>query len=159
MEEIYKSRIDLLNAVKDLQEGTLHNCNADGWSILHVLEHLYLTEISVIQGIRSALTASNVESIPIKPVHQVLNRKYKVRSPEFAEPRGLFSNLEMATKQLNSSREELEALIASVKSTIDFNTCGFNHPYFGMLSIQQWLETLSLHELRHLAQIEEMIFD
>jgi Protein of unknown function (DUF1569) len=60
-------------------------------------------------------------------------------------------------QKLHSSREELETLLASIKSTTDFTIHGFEHPFFGMLSIQQWIDTLSLHERRHLAQIQEMI--
>lgn len=60
-----------------------------------------------------------------------------------SEPKGAFSTLEISIQQLQSSREELESLLTSIKPTTDFNNHGFEHPFFGMLSMQQWIETVS----------------
>jgi hypothetical protein len=154
--DLHQARIDLLKAVQDLPENALRARNPDGWSILHVLEHLYLTERAIAQGIRHALSVSSSDPFPQKPIEAILDRSQKVKSPGSTEPNGLFTSLEHAVTSLGASRAELETLLASVENADALRNHGFRHPFLGMLSIHQWLEVLPLHERRHLAQIEEM---
>lgn len=115
----------------------------------------YLAEKAVVKGIRHALTTPRSD-IPQKPVEGVLDRSRKVKSPKFAEPQGVFATLEQAVTSLAASRNELETVLGSIEDADELHHHGFRHPYFGVLSIHQWLEVLPLHEHRHTAQIEEM---
>lgn len=85
-----------------------------------------------------------------------MDRSRKVKSPKFAEPQGVFATLEQAVTSLAASRNELETVLGSIEDADELHHHGFRHPYFGVLSIHQWLEVLPLHEHRHTAQIEEM---
>jgi hypothetical protein len=155
VDNLRQARHELLQSVQGLPEWVLRVCNSDGWSILHVLEHLYLTEKAIVNGIRHAITTPSTD-IPLKPVDRVLDRSQKVKSPKDAEPKGMFTSLEHAVNSLGASRNELESVLSSVGNADELHCHGFRHPYFGMLSIHQWLEVLPLHERRHIAQIEEM---
>lgn len=155
VDDLRQARMQLLQSVQDLSDEELRIRNADGWSILHVLEHLHLTEKAVVQGIRHALTKPSSE-IPRQSVESVLDRSRKLKSPKVSDPQGMFTTLDEAVASLAASRSELTAVLASIEDADALHHHGFRHPFFGMLSIHQWLEVLPLHERRHTAQIEEM---
>lgn len=150
------SRTELLNAVRDVPEVALRAQNKDGWSILHVLEHLYLMETDVAARVQQAMQSPGGDAIPPQPLQaRVLDRSFKVKTPSSASPTGQFQTLDEAMAHLDHARQGLEAAVGTI-SQEDLYNHGFPHVFFGMLSIQQWLDIVALHERRHTAQIEEM---
>ena len=144
--------------MKGLNELQLRRPNADGWTILHVLEHLHLVEMRVAGAIMGAVkyppmeNAQSTESLEAR----LLDRSYKVNAPESSRPKGVIATVQEAQELLASSRDRLEAAVAVARNAGGLHTHGFPHPAFGPMSVQQWYELVPLHELRHVAQIEEM---
>ena len=158
MDRHAEARERLWNSVKGLDESQLRRQNADGWTILHVLEHLHLVEMRVADAIMGAAKSPPIEGLQANESLEarLLDRNHKVNTPETSRPKGAVATVQEARELLSSSRDRLEAAIASAQNAGVLHTHGFPHPAFGPMSVQQWYELIPLHELRHVAQIEEM---
>jgi hypothetical protein len=156
VDELAKVREDLWSAVGGVSDDLLRRPNNDGWSILHVLEHLYLVEKSTIVQIKRALACPPVtEQFQNKNLERALDRTIKVKAPKSVNPKGIFQSIDDARHLLSQSRQELVSLISATDAE-DLQTHGARHPVFGILSLEQWVKVLALHERRHIAQIEEL---
>ncbi|MGI8314757.1 DinB family protein [Halobacillus mangrovi] len=127
----------------------------DRWSILEVLEHLFLMEQLIVHQIEQALKRGDQQQTSDKPIHQTTNRKYKVEAPESVQPKGQFKNLEDAKEGLKKTREATLFLIHN-KDTETLKNRVFPHPAFGEMNLAQWIEFIGWHEIRHLDQMKEV---
>ncbi|KHE68851.1 DinB family protein [Halobacillus sp. BBL2006] len=127
----------------------------DQWSILEVLEHLYLMEQLVVYQIEQALKRGDQQQAADKPLHKTTNREYKVEAPESVRPRGEFQTLEDAKEGLKKTREATLFLVHN-KETETLKNRVFPHPAFGEMNLAQWIEFIGWHELRHLEQMKEV---
>jgi hypothetical protein len=128
----------------------------DHWSIMQVLDHLYLIEKSITRGIKEKLENNEQITPTDKPIHFTVDRSTKVDAPPYLVPTNDFIPLHVMKEKLNSSRNDLLELIGGITKE-ELSEKGFKHPLFGMLSLDQWVEFIGYHEKRHLAQIEELI--
>ncbi len=153
-----EARERLWNSVEGLNEAQLRRPNADGWTILHVLEHLHLVEMGVAGAIMGAVKSPPMANAQATDSFEarLLNRSYKVDAPEIFQPQGAIATTQEAQELLSSSRDRLEAAVAAARNAGAMHTHGFPHALLGPMSVQQWYEFIPLHELRHVAQIEEM---
>ncbi|GAA1377880.1 DinB family protein [Peribacillus frigoritolerans] len=95
MNENEKIRGELLNAVNGLSDEQLNAQLETGrWSIIQVLDHLYLMERAITKSISDKLKSD--ESIPAvdKPIELTLNREVKVEAPSFVTPSKIIPNFE-----------------------------------------------------------------
>lgn len=156
MEENHRIREALLASVSSLDDTQL-NKRADhsSWSIMEVLEHLFLIEMVVANAI--AEEAKNEGSIRTddKPIHFTVDRRHKVKAPSFIEPSGEFMTIEEVRIKLNKSRKALVNAFVNVEESV-LEQKSYPHPVFGPLSLKQWVPFVGLHEKRHLEQIEEI---
>ncbi|WP_173917359.1 DinB family protein [Halobacillus sp. Marseille-Q1614] len=129
---------------------------ADKWSILEILEHLYLIEKSITYQISRTLENKEPNSAKEKPINRTLNREYKVEAPEELKPAGQFKTLNEAREALKKTREALLFLVHN-KDEETLKEYSFPHPAFGDLSAAQWVEFIGWHELRHLDQMKETL--
>jgi uncharacterized damage-inducible protein DinB len=127
----------------------------DQWSILEVLEHLYLMEQLVVYQIEQALKRGDQQQASDKPLHKTTNREYKVEAPESVRPRGEFQTLEDAKEGLKKTREATLFLVHNKEEETLKNRV-FPHPAFGEMNLAQWIEFIGWHELRHLDQMKEV---
>ena len=153
-----EARERLWNSVKGLNESQLRRPNADGWTILHVLEHLHLVEMRVAAAIFGAAKYPPMENVQTNESLEarLLDRSHKFNAPEANRPKGAVTTVQEAQSLLSASRDRLLAAVATARDAGVLHTHGFPHPAFGPMSVQQWYELIPLHELRHVAQIEEM---
>ena len=158
MDRHTEARETLWNSVKGLNESQLRRLNADGWSILHVLEHLHLVETRVANAIMGAVKSPPMENVQANESLEarLLDRSHKFNAPEANRPKGAVTTVQEAQSLLSASRDRLLAVVATARDAGVLHTHGFPHPAFGPMSVQQWYELIPLHELRHVAQIEEM---
>ncbi len=152
-------RQTLWNTVRVVREDDLQVENSAGWSILSVLEHLAVVEQHIARAMARELESKNFRDIPVHPslAEAVVDRSRKVAAPEALSPKGLVRTLDQAKETLQASTQLLDKTYLSVASDEELDQLGFRHPLFGVLSIRQWYDFIALHELRHLAQIEEML--
>lgn len=156
MEYLLKMRESLLKSVEALTNQQINEVIAkDTWTIAQNLEHLYLIEIAVAKGIKDAKSQAENKAVKEKPIHVTVDRSMKVPAPSYLEPTTNFLTLEELKNKLTQSREGLLQTIMTLTDQ-DRNEKSFEHPVFGTLSIQQWIEFVGYHEERHLLQIEEV---
>lgn len=155
MENNKKIREEVLESVINLTDQQLNTqVNEGQWSIMQILEHLYLIERAIVKGITVALTSKS-EPTPDKPIELVLNRTSKITAPSFFVPSLDFITLEKMKERLSESRQSLVQLVSKIDEE-DLENKSFPHPVFGRLSLKQWIPLVGLHEKRHLEQIEEV---
>ncbi|WNB91042.1 DinB family protein [Bacillus sp. NEB1478] len=128
----------------------------DKWSIMQVLDHLYLIEMSITKAINKILKNGEAVSIQLKPIQNTVDRSIKIEAPPYVVPTENFLTLNTVKEKLKSSRESLLQLVNQTSKEI-LQEKGFPHPVFGLMSLDQWIPFIGYHEKRHLEQIEELI--
>ncbi|MFJ7747352.1 DinB family protein [Peribacillus sp. NPDC097295] len=156
MDENKKIREELIQAVNGLSDEQLNAHPEEGrWSIIQVLNHLYLMERAITKGIADTLASDESKHADDKPIQYTLNRDTKVDAPSSVIPTEEFLTLDEVKTKLSSSREALEAVVSHANEDA-LNEKSFPHPMFQDLSLKQWIPFVGLHEKRHLFQIEEL---
>lgn len=156
MEDNKVIREAVLRSIENLSDEQLNEqVEAGRWSIMQVLDHLYLMERAIVHTLSDQLTNGENKATVEKPIQFTTNRSTKVTAPSFATPSVDFISLEEMKSKLTKSRENLNNLIASADKTL-LTQRSYPHPVFGDLSLAQWIPFIGLHEKRHLAQIEEV---
>ncbi|MED1205521.1 DinB family protein [Heyndrickxia acidicola] len=156
MDENQQIREELWKAVDGLSDEQLNKqVEKDHWSIIQILEHLYLTETAVTKSI--AVELKNEESQPAdnKPIHLALDRSTKIQAPAYARPSDKFQTLSEVKQKLQNARTKLIE-VCNEADPFMLDQKSFMHPVFGPMSIRQWIPFVGLHEKRHLEQIEEL---
>jgi uncharacterized damage-inducible protein DinB len=156
MNENEKIREELLSAVTGLSDEQLNAHPETGrWSIIQVLDHLYLLERAITKGISDKLKSDDCIPAVDKPIEHTLNREVKVQAPPFVIPSDSFQTLSEVKEKLSESRKAFVQVVDHAKE-IDLEQKSFPHPLFKDLSLKQWIPFVGLHEKRHLLQIEEL---
>ncbi|WP_176560365.1 DinB family protein [Brevibacillus dissolubilis] len=156
MEETMKTREDIWATVSGLTDEQLNERVEPGkWTIMQVLEHLYLYERVAVQNIAATLAEGVEQSADQKPYQVVLNREMKVDAPEQYVPSENFITLAEIKSKLDESRQALLQTVEGQGSDV-LTKRSHQHRIFGLMDLQQWISFIGLHEKRHLAQIEEL---
>ncbi|MYL71481.1 DUF1569 domain-containing protein [Halobacillus litoralis] len=153
LDEKRKELLDFVDQVPEQQASV--KPEEDRWSILEVLEHLYLMEQLIVYQINQALKQGDTQQATEKPIHKTTNRDYKVEAPEAVRPKGEFTTLDQAKEGLKKTREATLFLIHNKEQETLQNRV-FPHPAFGDMNLEQWVEFIGWHELRHLDQMKEV---
>lgn len=156
METNRQYRDEVLQAVSGLSDEQLNKQVEEGrWSIMQVLEHLYLIEKSITKMFSHQLENGETKLVADAPIEFTVNRSRKLIAPSFAEPSGEFLTLEEIKKKLEKSREVFIKVVNSADPAL-LEQRAYPHPAFGELNLKQWIPFVGLHEKRHLAQIEQL---
>ena len=156
MEENNQIREEVLQSVSGLSDEQLNMEVQEGcWTIMQVLQHLYLLERAITFTISDQLANGQTKSIGDKPIHLAINRSTKIKAPSIVEPENKFLTLVEMEKKLSESREALTKVVDTADPLL-LAQRAYPHPVFGELSLKQWIPLIGLHEKRHLEQIEEL---
>ncbi|PEL13068.1 hypothetical protein CN601_06160 [Bacillus sp. AFS017336] len=150
-------RNELLESVDHLTDDQLNKrINNEKWSIMQVLEHLYLMESKLVKLMTRTFNEAPSEVIPDKPIHLATNRAKKVTAPPHFEPTDQYITMDEMKEKLKQSRK---SLLDFVELTKDHNLedKGMPHPIFGQINLKQWIPFIGVHEKRHIEQIRELI--
>ncbi|RLQ96082.1 DinB family protein [Falsibacillus albus] len=149
-------REELFKSVSGLSDEQLNQKPSDDeWSIMQVLEHLYLMESAVAKSITAQVEKGKINPAEDKPIHLTPNRLTKVSAPSYVVPSVEPKSLEEMKGKLAASRELLNQA-AAAGDPIIMEKKSFPHPVFGDLSLKQWVPFVGYHEKRHIHQIEEI---
>ncbi|QQK74623.1 DinB family protein [Salicibibacter cibarius] len=157
---IEEARKEILASVENLTDEQL-NCEVEEgrWTIVQVLEHLYLIE----QGLAAPIIQkelANEDSQPArkkKPIELTVDRSVqKVEATGPFVPSNEFMPLEEMKERLAQSRATLLKVLDTVEDEAILSQKSAKHPAFGTMDLAQWVEFIGLHERRHLQQIEEL---
>jgi hypothetical protein len=155
---INEARVELLNYVSNLSDKEVAViAENDKWSILDILEHLYVIEKVMTSEIKNILEkGERKKAFKHKPLDSTLDRSTKYKAPENMKPSREFTSILQAKEKLAASRQSLMRVIEAFEPS-ELSANSGKHPAFGTISVEQWVEFIGLHEKRHLAQIREII--
>ncbi|RBP07808.1 DinB family protein [Rossellomorea aquimaris] len=149
-------RSDLLNSVSDLTNDDMNKRLEEGrWTIMQVLDHLYLMERSLTKAIQSTLAKGEEQEVPSKPIHYTVDRSTKVDAPPFVVPTEESLTFQEVKDKLNASRKDLLTFLYTT-SKGELQKKAYPHPIFGLIRLDEWVPFIGYHEKRHLEQIEEL---
>jgi uncharacterized damage-inducible protein DinB len=128
------------------------------WSVLQIFEHICLSDAIMIKLISRPTISISEKSELIGETTLRQNvaqgRAYKLAAPESLTPLGAFSNIAEFESVFVRQLSELKDGLLSGKIVIDNRV--YKHPYFGEMTISDWLNFMIHHTTRHLEQIREL---
>lgn len=160
----YQENIDKLNAkTAELSyEQINYQPTRESWSIIMCLEHIYLTEKSLVEMVQEVFNqAANPDereelvSTDEEMLRNVVDRSAKFKAPEVLHPTGEFSNAEELLSAIVENRAIIFELIES-HSIEDMRSRITDAP-FGKIDGYQYLLFIAGHAERHSLQIDEIM--
>jgi len=132
------------------------------WSIMEILEHLFLTYTGTSKGFARVLDSGKVPGIAPTleqrlGAFMVVQLGYfprGVKSPRVAVPRGLVSG--KALTEIGSRIAEMEELMSKCEARFGAETRILDHPLLGPFSVAQWRKFHLVHGLHHVKQIRRL---
>jgi uncharacterized damage-inducible protein DinB len=148
-------REELLQSVLGLTDSQLNDKPTGKWSIMQVLEHLYLLERLIVHQMSKVMLSEEETAIEDKPINRIMDRTNKFVAPSYVTPSDNFTTLTTIQEKLLKSRSALEVFIDDADEEKLLKR-SITNPVLGPLNLKQWVEFIGWHEKRHLAQIEEI---
>lgn len=154
----YEARKELLHVLEGLEEEKLHHKKSpELWSVSENVEHLYLIENKIVNGLKKAIQAKlAVEEKDLNLEKILANRTYKVQAPDDIVPSGHPYTKAELLQLLEQSRANLNNFIQEADDE-SLHAYGFSHRWIGDLSAQQWVQLIGFHERRHIDQINDSL--
>ncbi len=150
---------DILQAVKKCSDEQLNYKQGENWSILEIIEHLYLTDKIIYTIIyRPSETINSATEIVGKNAIQkamIGQRDKKIKSPDIVNPKGEIKNLSILLDKFVSQRDTWKNDLLTDKILIDNRV--HKHPVLGEMTISDWLNFAIHHSQRHFEQIKDII--
>jgi hypothetical protein len=164
-EEIESTRKKLVDHVSNLSDEEANfRPTPEKWSTANIVEHLAITENSLIRLVNKLLAKAEAENLPSTgkidpPVSfvEIAEKAGRTRfeAPEAVRPGGAAS-IAQSLSELQKSRTVLCELRPRLEA-VDLSNVAFPHPAFGAMNLYSWLAFIGLHEARHLRQIVEIL--
>jgi hypothetical protein len=149
-----KNRTKLLDSFKNLTDEQLNQKpNADRWSIAQVIYHLYTFEKNTSEMILDALQAKS-NKVEERDKSYLADRSNKVQSPN-NPPIDFFTKKELVQLLEKSRFHYLQTVFNETHERI-LAEKSMDHPWFGLISLKNLVDTIWLHEKRHTEQIAEI---
>lgn len=129
---------------------------SDQWSIAQVCHHLFLVEKASTKGIAWGLKTNHQTTKEPRNVGVISDRTKKLKAPQIVEPDVEPFDVQQIIDLLNNSRNNLMEILNTVEDKSVLKELSVEHPVYGGLSLQEWIELIYLHEQRHIEQIHEI---
>lgn len=146
LKEIFSLEFDEFNKSLDPQK----------WNIAQVCHHLYLTETLFTKVIITGLDQKKDSTVERKPIEVVLDRSKKFQAPSISKPSSDPFLVSEITQLLSYSRANILDVLNGIGDVDILRKVTMKHPILEDLTLEQWVELLYLHELRHIEQIKEL---
>jgi hypothetical protein len=137
---------------------------AERWSVAEVLEHLSIVARIFTGRVADALDAARAAGLaaefserlplPDEIETRMANRVNRRASPEAAVPTGTL-DAAAAWAAVESSHARLRVLVETADG-LALSQVMLTHPFFGTMSVYQFVELIAAHEGRHAEQIKEI---
>ena len=125
------------------------------WSIAQVCHHLVLVEKSTAKVIGWGIKDPSM-NIERRKVELILDRTKKIQAPKMVEPDEQPFAVQQMIDLLSDSRKTLMSVLHTIENKSILSEKSVNHPAFGELPLDQWVDMIPLHEQRHIEQIKEI---
>ncbi|WMT39634.1 DinB family protein [Paenibacillus sp. D2_2] len=156
-QKLKETREELLTTLNDLSRDQLNaRRKPDSWSIGQVCQHLIKTEELYVLAIKRGLRSNEDSIIESKPVELLLDRSRKLEAPDIVKPTEEILEREEIIEQLHISRVKFNEFLNTLEDPSVLSRRYFKHPAFQEMLLIEWLESLYLHEQRHIAQMNEI---
>ena len=149
---------DILETTKNCSLEMLNFKRENSWSVLEILEHIYLTDkviFTIISKPTTELSSTN-EIIGNKNLKVIMidqRTQRKIISPEILKPKGEIKDLNTFEKVFLTQRETLKDDLKTGKLLIDNRI--HKHPFMNDMTISDWLNFTIYHTQRHTEQIKD----
>lgn len=158
--ELVRERTDTFVAfLRTLPEDGLRQRQQGAWSVLEVLEHLWMVEKLALRARREPLVAvsgegsGEVHAVGEEKIARAMQSARLFEAPEAVRPKGRYDHLEAWVTEWLPQRE---ALAAGFEQAPMAAVTAFQHPAFGMMSGHDWLVFAVAHTDRHIRQVYRM---
>ena len=139
---------------------------ADGekWTIQQLVEHLSMVDSGISRICSKLLEEAKASGKPSDGTIKLsaeFNEKaavvdnVKIEAPERVQPTGNVTIAE-ALDKMNANRPVIDALRSDLEK-YDLSEPKFPHPYFGEITVAEWMVVAVGHEQRHTKQIERLL--
>jgi uncharacterized damage-inducible protein DinB len=134
------------------------------WSVAEVLEHLSMVERIFTGRIADAISAARAGELPDErgarsPLPDAIevrmaDRVNRRTAPDAARPTGTLDS-GAAWTAVESGHRRLRALVGEADG-LALGQVTLEHPFFGTMTVYQFVELIAAHEARHTEQIKDI---
>lgn len=132
---------------------------ADEWNMLEILEHVLLTEKSVLKTLSKGSDSFSeyLEVLGYDKLRKLMIdfRHKKVKAPPYVEPSTGVQNVQSLLTELQTGRnlliEDLQAARLIMSAEVHL------HPMLGEMTVVDWLNFVLLHSERHFLQLQDQL--
>ncbi|SFM53522.1 DinB superfamily protein [Paenibacillus sp. 1_12] len=154
---LFSTRERLLNEISYLNEDEFNRTlEINTWSIAQICHHLLKTETLFRKAIFYGVEQRILSKTERKPIQIVLDMSKKFPAPKVSEPSSGPFQVPQIIQLLSDSRNKLMGVLDKIDDKSILKEIAVNHPRFGDLPLDQWIELLYLHEQRHIEQIKDL---
>jgi hypothetical protein len=155
---LYATRKQVIDSVAGLSDAQLNYKPApEKWSIRDVIEHLTLSEETIMQfatgGLKQSLPKPDTRLDDAKIIAMITDRSKPAQAPEMLRPSGKWPTIQAMVEEFRTRRDRNLAWLRNTQEPL--RTMYTKMP-FGVGDTYQALLLLPAHAERHLAQIEEV---
>lgn len=163
--KLQNQRAELLNLLQNVEPELLSKSPAPGkWSVLQILNHLYVSEkISIGYVKKKSIAINDVGNTGLWQSALMIVLKISQRIPiRYKAPKVVLQNTSNVTSitdllaQWNLLRIELKSMLTNLPEN-HINKLVYKHPFAGRLSLPQALEFFSEHIIHHTPQIKRIL--
>ncbi|MFS0820326.1 DinB family protein [Bacillus sp. 1P02SD] len=156
-ENLYETRNNVVKEISSLNFTQFNDRpGLNKWSIAQVCHHLVLVEQATIMAIEWGLKEVDNTTKKRKNVHLILDRTNKIKAPKIVEPDVEPFEVQSIIGMFIDSRKKLLSFLSTIEDTSVLALKSTKHPALGELPLDQWIEQIYMHELRHIEQIKEI---
>ncbi len=159
IQNLQNNASEILEVLDQCSSELLSKKVGEAWSILEILEHIFLTErlVYVMLLRPSSKQAEKEEVIGQEKLQKLIVnlRARKLKAPDSLEPKGKIKSKEEFIKLFSEQRASLMLDVEGAK--IQISLASYVHPFLGEMTIRDWLHFIPLHSKRHLEQIKDIM--
>jgi hypothetical protein len=160
-----RSRVELGTAVDSIAVPLRHQRPApDRWSAAEVLEHLAIVERLITGRMAEAIAVARQRGLSAEtsvraPLSDAIesrmaNRTTRRDAPIASIPTGTV-DAAASWQAIEEGHRRMKAVAADADG-LALGEVSFEHPFFGPMTVYQWIELMAAHEGRHTEQIKEI---
>lgn len=162
--ELYIQQLDdntsaILTVANNCTPEQLNARIGEGWSVLEVLEHIFITDKVIYKKINSPQGGTHTEEEILgngKLQHILVNKRdTKITAPDTLQPKGVLQDTAGFEQLFTTHRDQLKEEISNGTLTIDNRI--YKHPFLGDMTVADWLYFVVYHAQRHLDQVKEIL--
>jgi hypothetical protein len=149
----HENRAELVTFIQNLAEARFFEKPSKGWTASEIAEHLYLAQWSLARTIPIVLAGkfgkdrTELKNLEYKTAFEFVSQPRGAQNPVEVGPKGGMTR-ENALSSLETSMRKLDKNLEG-RSVDQLRSRGMDHPFFGPISIFDWLWVMTNHEYSH----------